>query len=81
MQARLLGLTEEGGRTSGSTALWMAPVRPDKGRLLHSLMDGAGMLWSRRTTPAHGNERAQVIPLSDTIHMRAGKRGVGRANG
>ena len=66
----------------------MAPVPPGKGGgegvaygrkgqgiLIHSLTDGAGMPWSTRTTPAHGHERAQVIPLLDTLHIRTGKRG------
>jgi IS5 family transposase len=28
-----------------------------------------------RTTPANGDERAQVIPLLDALHVRTGKRG------
>jgi hypothetical protein len=49
--------------------------RKGKGILIHSLTDGAGMPLSARTTPAKGNERAQVIPLLDTLHIRTGKRG------
>jgi transposase len=49
--------------------------RKGKGILIHSLTDGAGMPLSTRTTPANGNERAQVIPLLDTLHIRTGKRG------
>ncbi len=30
---------------------------------------------STRTTPAHGDERAPVLPLLDTLHIRTGKRG------
>jgi hypothetical protein len=30
---------------------------------------------SPRTTPANGDERAQVMPLLDTLHIRTGKRG------
>jgi IS5 family transposase len=33
------------------------------------------MPLATRTTPAHGDERAQVIPLLDTLHVRTGKRG------
>jgi transposase len=28
-----------------------------------------------RTTPANGDERAQVLPLLDSLHIRTGKRG------
>jgi IS5 family transposase len=33
------------------------------------------MPLSARTTPANGDERAQVIPLLDALHLRTGKRG------
>jgi transposase len=33
------------------------------------------MPLATRTTPANGNERAQVIPLLDALHVRTGKRG------
>jgi IS5 family transposase len=33
------------------------------------------MPLSTRTTPANGDERAQVIPLLDALHIRTGKRG------
>jgi IS5 family transposase len=33
------------------------------------------MPLSTRTTPANGNERAQVIPLLDTLHICTGTRG------
>src|SRR5215213_8981199 len=46
-----------------------------KGLLIHSLTDAAGMPLSTRTTPANGDERAQVLPLLDTLHIRTGKRG------
>jgi hypothetical protein len=49
--------------------------RKGKGILIHSLTDGAGMPLSTRTTPANGDERAQVLPLLDTLHIRMGKRG------
>ena len=49
--------------------------RKGKGILLHSLTDGAGMPLSTCTTPANGDERAQVIPLLEALHIRTGKRG------
>jgi IS5 family transposase len=49
--------------------------RKGKGILIHSLTDGAGMPLSTRTTPAHGDERAQVLPVLDTLHLRTGTRG------
>jgi hypothetical protein len=33
------------------------------------------MPLSTRTTPANGDERAQVMPRLDTLHIRTGKRG------
>jgi hypothetical protein len=49
--------------------------RKGKGILIHSLTDAAGMPLANRTTAANGHERAQVLPLLDTIHLRTGKRG------
>jgi Transposase DDE domain len=46
-----------------------------KGSLIHSLTDAAGMPLAHRTTPANGNERAQILPLLDTVRLRTGKRG------
>jgi transposase len=46
-----------------------------KGILIHSLTDAAGMPLAARTTPANGDERAQVLPLLDSLHIRTGKRG------
>ena len=53
----------------------VAHGRKGQGILLHSLTDGAGMPLSTCTTPAHGDERAQVIPLLDAVHIRTGQRG------
>jgi transposase len=53
----------------------VAHGRKGKGLLIHSLTDGAGMPLSARTTPANGDEGAQVIPLLDALHLRTGKRG------
>jgi hypothetical protein len=49
--------------------------RKGKGLLIHSRTAGAGMPLSTRTTPAHGKERAQGLPLLDTLHIRPGNRG------
>ena len=46
-----------------------------KGVLIHSLTDAAGMPLANRTTPANGNERAQVLPLLDAVRLRTGKQG------
>jgi transposase len=53
----------------------MAYGRKGKGILIHSLTDAAGMPLSTRPTPANGDERAQVIPRLDTLHVRTGKQG------
>jgi len=46
-----------------------------KGILIHSLTEASGMPLANRTTPANGDERAQVLPLLDAIKLRTGKRG------
>jgi IS5 family transposase len=46
-----------------------------KGILIHSLTEGHGMPLANRTTPANGDERAQVVPLLDTVKVHTGKRG------
>jgi len=46
-----------------------------KGILIHSLTDGSGMPLANRTTPANGDERAQVLPLLDAVKVRTGQRG------
>jgi len=46
-----------------------------KGILIHSLTDGGGMLVANRTTPAKGEERAQVVPLLEAVKVHTGKRG------
>jgi transposase len=53
----------------------VAHGRKGKGILIHSLTDAAGMPLSARTTPANGDERAQVIPLLDGLRVRTGQRG------
>lgn len=49
--------------------------RKGKGILIHTLTDASGMPLSTRTTPANGDERAQVLPLLDTLHVRTGQPG------
>ena len=46
-----------------------------KGMLIHSLTEGNGMPLANRTTPANGDERAQVLPLLDAVKVRTGHRG------
>jgi len=46
-----------------------------KGILIHSLTEAAGMPLAACTTPANGDERAQVIPLLDAVRLQTGKRG------
>src|ERR1700745_985052 len=46
-----------------------------KGILIHSLTEGGGMPLANRTTPANGDERAQVLPLLDAVKIRTGKQG------
>jgi hypothetical protein len=46
-----------------------------KGILIHSLTDGNGMPLAHCTTPANGDECAQVLPLLDAVHVHTGKRG------
>jgi hypothetical protein len=46
-----------------------------KGILIHSLTEGGGMPLANRTTPAHEDERAQVVPLLDAVKVHTGKRG------
>jgi hypothetical protein len=49
--------------------------RKGKGILIHTLTDATGMPLSTCTTPANGDERAQVIPLLDTLHVCTGNQG------
>jgi IS5 family transposase len=46
-----------------------------KGMLMHMLTDAAGMPLANRTPPANENERAQVMPLLEAVHLRRGKPG------
>src|ERR687885_3078330 len=42
---------------------------------LYRLTEASGMPLSTCTTPANGDERAQVIPRLDTLHVRTGQQG------
>ena len=53
----------------------MARGGKGKGILIHSLTDAAGMPLANRTTPANGDERAQVFPLLDAVCLRTGRPG------
>ena len=46
-----------------------------KGILSHRLTDAVGMPGAPCTTPATGDERAQVLPLLDAIQIRPGRPG------
>src|SRR5262249_40470200 len=69
-------------------APWMALFPPGKGGgegvarggegrrvLIPRLTEGGGMPLANRTTPANGDERAQVLPLLDAVKIRTGQRG------
>ena len=53
----------------------MARGGKGKGSLLHRLTAAAGLPLANRTTPAHGDERAQGLPLLDAVGLRTGKPG------
>ena len=53
----------------------VASGRKGQGIRIHSLTDRAGMPLSTCTTPANGDERAQVIPRRDALPVRPGQRG------
>src|SRR5882724_6997458 len=50
-------------------------ARGGKGIRIHSLTEGHGIPLANRTTPANGDERAQVVPLLDAVKVRTGERG------
>jgi IS5 family transposase len=43
--------------------------------LIHRLTEAGGLPRAVCTTPANGNERAQVMPLVDAVTITTGKRG------
>ena len=53
----------------------VAHGRQGKGILIHSLTEGRGLPLANWTTPAKGDERAQVLPLLDAVKVRTGTRG------
>jgi len=46
-----------------------------KGILIHTLTEANRIPLANRTTPANGDERAQVLPLLDAVKVRMGHRG------
>ena len=46
-----------------------------QGILIHGLTAGDGMPLAHRTTPAHGDKRAQGMPRLDAVKVRTGPRG------
>ena len=46
-----------------------------QGSLMHRLTAGRGLPLANRTTPAKGEERAQVVPRLKAVKVRTGKRG------
>jgi transposase len=86
IHARMLGLAEEQGMmrweygaVDGAFSPWEGGRRrrggKGKGILIHSLTEANGMPLANRTTPANGDERAQVLPLLDAVQVHTGKRG------
>jgi hypothetical protein len=53
----------------------VAHGRKGKGILLHSFTEAGGMPLAACTTPANGDERAQVMLLLDAVVIKTGKRG------
>ena len=53
----------------------VAHGRKGKGILLHRLTEAGGMPLAACTTPANGNERAQVVPLLEAVTIKTGTRG------
>jgi IS5 family transposase len=53
----------------------IAHGRKGKGSLLHRLTEAGGMPLAACTTPANGDERAQVLPLLDAVIIKTGQRG------
>lgn len=54
----------------------MARGGKGKGILIHTLTDAAGMPLANRTTPANGNEQAQVLPLLEPPASGPASQGV-----
>jgi hypothetical protein len=49
-----------------------------QGMLIHSLTEGNGMPLAHCTTPAKGDERAQVVPWLEAVKVHTGQRGRSR---
>jgi hypothetical protein len=88
MQARILGVAEERGMIRWKYGAVNGAFSPGKGGgegiahggkgkgiLIHSFTEAGGMPLANRTTPANGDERAQVVPLLDAVKGHTGPRG------
>jgi hypothetical protein len=79
LEPRLQRLTVEDGRLHSGLGQVTRTATPEVSgvRLGFSayVSNRGSPQWSPRTTPANGDEWAQVIPLLDTLHIRTGKRG------
>ena len=87
-QARGLGRAEAAARCSGRLAPRDGACSPwerggeggarggiGQGGRIHRLTAGDGRPLAHRTTPAHGDERAQVMPVREAVKRRTGPRG------
>src|SRR5712691_33374 len=88
MQARILGIAEERGMihweygaVDGAFSPWQVGRRGGRSRVERQREPdsqphrGEWHALGDRTTPANGDERAQVVPLLDAVKVRTGKRG------
>ncbi len=88
IQNRILGLAENIGKIEWNNGAVDGSFSPGKGGgegvghghkgkgvLILNETDANGMPLSNRTTPANGNERAQVILIKDAVKPKTGKPG------
>lgn len=88
LQSRILGLAEVQGQIDWNFGAVDGSFSPGKGGgkgvahghkgkgvLIHTLTEANGMPLANKTTPANGDERAQVIPLLDAVAPKTGKPG------
>ncbi len=53
----------------------MSYGRKGKGILINSIVERNGMPMSCKVTPANANERSEVMPLLNSVHIKTGKAG------
>jgi transposase len=88
LKARISGIADETGltnRESGAADGSFLPGkgggegvsygRKGKGILISSMVERNGMPMSCKVTPADADERSEVIPLPDSVHIKTGKAG------